>query len=192
MSSIQQSLVWFTIFINGLDGGTDCTFSKTVDDTKWEATEGNWCIKWQGCLLKGSQKATEMAWHKPLEVQQRQMQGLTPGMDYNPTHQQKLGTNCLGGNPTEGTWGSWWAGWTRGTNASLQQQTVTTQGITQAVGRSREKISLLYSAILSPLPEYHVRLRSSIVDITTYVRVPWRGTKTVRGLEHTTREERLK
>lgn len=41
MSGIQQSLVWFTIFINGLDDGTDCTFSKTVDDTKWEATEDN-------------------------------------------------------------------------------------------------------------------------------------------------------
>lgn len=41
MSGIQQSSIWFAIFSNGLDDGTDCTFSKTVDDTTWEATEGN-------------------------------------------------------------------------------------------------------------------------------------------------------
>lgn len=45
MSGIQQSLICFTVFINSLDDGTDCAFSKTVDDNKWEATKGNWRIK---------------------------------------------------------------------------------------------------------------------------------------------------
>ena len=191
MSGIQQSLIWFTIFINSLDDGTDCTFSKIVDDTKREVTEGNWRITWLGCLLKGSQKVREMAWNKPPEVQQRQMQGLTPGMEYNPIHQQKLGTNCLGGNLTEKNLGILMDRLNKRQQCILAA-TSCYHAEDHTSTRSGEKISLLYSAILSSHPEYHVRLRSSIWDISTYVRVPWSGTKTVRWLEHTTREERLR
>lgn len=121
-----------------------------------EMTEGNWCIKWQGYLWQGSQKDRGMAWHKSPNVQWRQMQGVTPGMEYNPIHQEKLGTNCLGGNPTERTWGSWCTSRTQGSNASSQQQTVTIEGTT---GKDQSPLTNNKPTSRTPLPSLLLHLR---------------------------------
>lgn len=127
-----------------------------------EMTKGNWCIKWQGCLLQGSQ-TEEWLNTNLLMFSENKCKVLYPEWATTPYIKRSWGPTVRVATQQKELG-----------DPDGQAEEAAAHPFSYKLLPQRVKISLLSSAI-SPHPEYQFHHCSSIWDTSTYVTVPWRG-----------------
>ncbi|KAK4829773.1 hypothetical protein QYF61_006572 [Mycteria americana] len=178
-----MGLAMFDIFINDLDDGVEHTLSKFADDTELGGRDLDRLEKWADRTLMKFNKEKCKVVHLG---------------SHNPRHQYMLGATLLESSFAEKDLGIL-------VDAKLTMNQQCALAETKANGilgfmrqniasRLREVILLLYSALVRPhlgcwvqfwAPQYKR-------DMDILERVQQRATKTTRGLDHLTYEERLR
>jgi len=192
-SGVPQGLVLgpvlFHIFVCDMDGGTECTLSKFVNDTKLrgvvDTLEGRDAIQGDLDRLERWACVNRMKFHKAKSKVLHVGQG-------NCKHKYRLGGEWLESNPEEKDLGVLVDGKLNITwLCALAAQKA--NGIL-GCSRSREVILPLYSALERPHLEscIHLWIPQHKKDMDVLDRVQRRATKMIRGLEHLSYEYRLK
>ncbi|GAB0179229.1 mitochondrial enolase superfamily member 1 [Grus japonensis] len=192
MSGVPQGLVLglvlFNIFVSDMDSGIECTLSKFANDTKLcgvvDTLEGRDAIQRDLDRLERWAHANRMKFNKA-KCKVLHMGG------GNPKHNYRLGREWIESSPEEEDLGVWIdekLNMRRQCALATQEANCVMSCIKRAVtSTAREVILPLYSALVTPHLEYRIQLWGPQLE-----RVQRKATKTIRGLEHLSYEDRLR
>lgn len=97
--------VLFSVFINDVDDGVECTLSKFIDATKLSGVVGT--PEGRGVIQRNLERLENWAHVNHMRFSKAKCKALHLGLG-NPRHEQGWEKNSLRAAPRRETWGSWW------------------------------------------------------------------------------------